>query len=340
MTAWSQDLAALQRAEPTPLLNHLAGEHAARIAGLWPAPHTDFIAAPADRRHLICFVLSQPDERIDRCGGRALLEQPIRVLIRELGEAAPPGLARALTRLGEVAWPAEEYRCLALALRTFGVSARLRHAQSITPASLAVLRIVPDALRDAGLCSHHISPAQAKLLTEVYQALAARDGEAAALARARIWSGGSSVADLLQRAKTSLNAPTAPPPFPGSKRLRPLASAEALVDAANRYRNCLANYLYNASVGISAFYEWTGEPGAVVEIDRDPLFGWRLDQARALDNALVAEPARSAIIAELRSWGVHVGRSQWDLRNALDRATNDDFKLETLEACIADLFGD
>jgi len=340
MTVWSHDLAALQRAEPTPLLTHLAGEHAARLAGLWPAPHTDFITATADRRHLVCFVLSQPEERVDRFGAAALLEQPVRVLIRDLGEAAPAGLARALTRLGEVAWSADDYRGLALGLRTFGVSARLRHAEAITPAHLAVLRAVPAELRDVGLCSPSITPAQAELLTEIYRALAARDGRPAALAQGRAWSGASSAADMLQRAKTSLNAPTATPPFPGSERLRPFDTAEALLDAARRYRNCLTNYLDEASAGASAFYEWTGDPGAVVGLERDPLFGWRLDQARAVDNAPVDEPARSAIVAELRSWGVHVGRSQWDLRNALDRACKANFQLESLETCIGDMFGD
>lgn len=339
MTAWSQDLAALQRAAPSALLTHLTGEHAARIAGLWPAPHTDFITAPADRRHLTCFVLSQPDERLDRTGARALLEQPMRLLIRELGEAAPPGLARALARLGEVAWTAEDYRGLALALRTFGVSARLRHAEAITPASLGVLRLLPAELREAGLCGHNITPAQAELLVEIHQALSARDGAAAALAQARAWSAASTVADLLQRADQSLVPPTARPPFPGGERLRPLASAEAILDAARRYRNCLGNYLNVAASGQSAFYEWMGEPRAVIEVARDPLFGWVLEQARGPQNQEVPAATREAITAELKSWGVHVGRRQWELRRALDDAAEADFRLPTLQTAIEELYG-
>ncbi|MGA0600347.1 hypothetical protein ACO2Q3_06535 [Caulobacter sp. KR2-114] len=339
MTVWSQDLAALQRSAPTPLLTHLAGEHAARIAGLWSSPHTDFISAPADRRHLTCFVLSQPGERLDRTGARALLEEPMRILIRELGEAAPPGLARALARLGEVAWTAEDYRHLAVGLRTFGVSARLRHAEAITPASLATLRLLPAELRDAGLAGHTLTPAQAATLIEVHAALAARDGPEAALAQARLWSAASSVRDLLQRATSSLDPPTKAPPFPGSADLRPLASAAALVEAASRYNNCLASYLYQASTGDSAFYEWTAEPGAVVQIARDPLFGWRLEQARGPRNQAVPPADRDAIAAVLRGWGVHVGRSHWELRNALEEADNDRFELQALATSIDELFG-
>jgi len=339
MTVWSPDLAALQRAQPTPLLTHLAGEHAARIAALWPAPHSEFIAAPADRRHLTCFVLSQPEERLDRTGARALLEQPMRVLIGELGEAAPPGLARALGRIGEVAWSAEDYRHLATALRTFGVSARLRHAEAITPNSLATLRLLPAELRETGLAGHPLTPAQAAVLVELHQALAARDGREAALAQARAWSAASSIADLLQRASRSLDPPTAQPPFPGADALRPLASAEAMLDAARRYNNCLASYLHQASTGDSAFYEWTGDPGAVVQITRDPLFGWRLEQARGPRNQAVPPADRDAIAAVLHAWGVHIGRSHWELRNAIEEADNDRFELQALATSIDELFG-
>jgi hypothetical protein len=94
--------------EPTPLLTHLAGEFAPRIAALWPAPHAAFVTAAAERRHLVCLALvfcvddalSSPDD---------LLNKGLTEAIRLVAPHAPAGLRRALGRLGEVAWSADDY---------------------------------------------------------------------------------------------------------------------------------------------------------------------------------------------------------------------------------------
>jgi hypothetical protein len=112
-------------------------------------------------------------------------------------------------------------------------------------------------------------------------------------------------------------------------------------EAAGRFRNCLRGHLRYACSGQSAYYEWLPAPGAVIEISRDRLRGWTLEQARLAGNDPVPEPARSEIMAELLRMGVHVGRSLWALDDALDDLARAPTATQRTEAeAIGDLFGD
>jgi hypothetical protein len=92
--------------------------------------------------------------------------------------------------------------------------------------------------------------------------------------------------------------------------------------------------------GQDAFYEWLPEPGAVVCIHLDPLYGWRLDESRRLRNAPVPKAVRQGVVAELRKMGVHVGLTSWDIESALSRAHEADFRapnlIETVDYCFGD----
>jgi len=78
----------------------------------------------------------------------------------------------------------------------------------------------------------------------------------------------------------------------------------------------------------------------VIELTPDSYFGWRLDQARLENNKSVDDATRAAIVEELRGMGVHVGRSAWQIRHALERAGSPNFELESVDAAIADYFTD
>src|SRR5512143_145656 len=95
--------------ETTPLLRHLAGSYAPRIAGLWPAPHAAFIGAPADRRHLVCLALSRAEIPLDPELAERLLAEPLKRAARLAVTEAPAGLARALGHIGETAWAGADY---------------------------------------------------------------------------------------------------------------------------------------------------------------------------------------------------------------------------------------
>lgn len=303
------------RPEPSSLLTYLACEFAPAIARLWPAPHAPFLTAPAPRRHLACLALSLGqdlgDDRELLIGGRLRS-----AIARVLGDP-PQGLDRALGRMGEIAWPADDYRKLLRLLSDVRAGKVLRHAASLDAALVRRLAGLPGPMANATGLTIEMTEAGVMLVGEAYEALRFRDGPASADAAAGRWANAASVKALFEGVREDLVREVASPPHPGTARLRPLASKAALRDAARRYRNCLAEQSHGAATGLSAYYEWVEPPGAVVEICRDHVFGWRLNQARLQQNAALPEPLQVAVKDDLALMGVHVGRAGWELEHAL-----------------------
>lgn len=322
MFAWNaRATGSLASGEPSPLLTHLAGEFAPEIAGLWPAPHAVFLTADAPRRHLLCLRLARGSERHSAVV-EAILHAPMKAAIAIAVDDAPPGLKRALEHMGEIAWPRAAYLKLLDLLVHPQAAKVLRHARLIEADQVGALASLPLAMLEAGGGKLGLDPFQSQLAAEVHAGLSARDGEEAAQAAARRWGAAVTAKDALELMRQDLTPKMPPPPFVGTKRLRPISSQEELRDAALRYRNCLRDYAYCCAQGRVAIYEWLGDPTAIVEIRRDDLFGWRLAQARLVDNRFAPEATRTAICEELRGIGVHVGRADWQLRNALEDAAD------------------
>jgi hypothetical protein len=325
----------------SPLLRLIAPPYAEVLAALWPAPHTAFLTAPAARRHLICLMLAAEPHGGAPIDVLRLMDLPLRKAIGlVLEDAAPVGLRRALEHLGEIAWAPEDYRVLAQMLAAPAPAKTLRHADTITPDLVRALAALPSDLREIGGVALRVTPAQAALLAEAHAVLAKRLSPEVLAQRVAVWGHVPTPKALFTQVAEDFRRELPPPPHPGTERLRPLDTAAAIRDAARRYRNCLANYLDCAVDQRTAIYEWLPAPGAVVELIPDSFFGWRLDQARLRNNETVDETTREAIVAELRGMGVHVGRSAWQIRNALERAASPKFQLETVDAAIADYFTD
>lgn len=325
----------------SPLLRLIAPSYADVLAALWPAPHTAFVTAPAARRHLVCLMLAAEPNGGPPIDVTRLMDLPLRKAIRvALEDAAPDGLRRALERLGEIAWAPEDYRALVQMLADPAPAKTLRHAATITPDLVRALSALPRDLREVGGVALRVTPAQAALLAEAHAVLAKRLTPDLLAQRVAAWGHVPTPKALFTLVAEDFRRELPPPPHPGTERLRPLETAAAIRDAARRYRNCLANYVDYAVDRQSAIYEWLPAPGAVVELTPDTFFGWRLDQARLENNKSVDEATREAIVAELRGMGVHVGRSAWQIRRALERAASPKFELETVDAAIADYFTD
>jgi hypothetical protein len=326
--------------DPSPLLTHLAGEFAPRIAGLWPAPHAVFLTADSARRHLLCLRLAQGEPRHLARIAETALHAPLKRAIAEVLLAPPPGLRRALEHMGVIAWPRSAYLALLDLLAHPEAAKVLRHAANVTVQRTEALTALPRPMLDAGGGRLGLDLERAQLAREIYDGLVLRDGHETAAMAARRWARAPSMKDALGLMQQDM-VPTLPPaPFVGTSRLRPLKSEAEMREAALRYRNCLRDCIASAATGESAYYEWMGEPKAVVEITRDGLFGWRLCQVRLADNAAVPEPARQSISAELRAIGVHVGRSDWELRNALARAARPGFRFEPAHEALDYVFAD
>jgi len=301
-------------AEPTSLLTHVAREFAPRVAALWPAPHAAFLTASAARRHLVCLALACG--RDDAC--RTALEARLPRALAEAVGSPPAGLARALTRMGDVAWTAEDYRTLLRLLADPKAGKTLRHAESLEAATLRRLALLPPPMAGAVHLAMGLSDDGATVLREAHEALRLRDGPAAADAAAAAWARAEFARTVFDAVRHDLAPELAPPPHPGTARLRPLATKWQLRDAARRYRNCLADHLPPAALGSSAYYEWAGPPEAVVQLTRDHVFGWRLHEVRTARNGFMPAEARGPLLDDLALMGVHVGRSGWDLHSYLN----------------------
>ncbi len=260
--------------------------------------------------------------------------------IRLAAPKAPPGLARALDRIGEAAWSAQDYRRLIDRLAHPQAAKVLRHAAAITPAAIQALSLLPEPLLVAGSGGLGLTVDQARLLNEALAALQAGRGEDAAHRAARRWAEAPTTDSLFNIVRDELVPEIPAPPLAGTARLRPLSTKADMRDAAGRYQNCLRGEIRHAVDGMSVYFEWTEPPGAIVEVYRDRLYGWRLSEARLAENAAVPEPLRSAICDELRAMGVHLGRSSWELEGAASAAARPDFIFATVEAAIGQKFGD
>jgi hypothetical protein len=325
--------------EPSPLLRHLAGEFAPRVAGYWPAPHAAFLTAPAPRRHLVCLALtgakghalSEPDQLLELSLGKAVtahVPQP------------PAGLKRALEHMGEQAWAEADYKRLLVVLDRGGSAKALRHADHLAQTHVRALADLPQPLLQARVGEFGLSEQQALLLSEAYALLIDKQGAEASQAILLRWAGATSAKTLFPRVMDDLWPELPQHPFPGTVKLVPLATKVAVRDAALRYRNCLRYQMRYAVTGESAFFEWTEGAGAIVRIWHDPFYGWRLCEARMARNAAVPPAIREAIKAELSSMGVHVGRPYWQLENALESAHEPGFVMPDAKEAVDEMFTD
>ncbi|MFN3856243.1 MAG: hypothetical protein ACK4RV_00720 [Caulobacter sp.] len=323
--------------DPTPLLRHLAGDFASRINVLWPAPHTDFLAAPAGRRQLVCLAMSRADGL--PVGIEDALTASFKGALRRLVPDAPQGLLRALEHLGETAWDGDSYGLLLKALADPARAKALRHASLITRADIDRLLAIPDPLVRAGMVRLSLSDAQVALLSEAYNLILTRSGPDAAARAVEAWGRAASVKALFERVGSDLVRDLPPHPFAGSAVLRPLRSKSDMRKAAARYRNCLASHRIEfAASGEYAYFEWTTNPGAIIEVTRDAIYGWRLSEAAIAGNDAVPKPLRRVLADDLRAIGVHVGRSQYDMRDLLRNAHEVTFKMVPLEEAFDDAF--
>lgn len=323
-------------AEPTSLLHHLSGEFALRVARLWPSPHAPFLTAEASRRHLLCLAFSLG--RDVGAHAEAILSRRLPLAIAAAVGAPPVGLARALGRMGETAWSASAYRDLLVVLAHPKAAKVLRHAEQIQPDLVQRLAALPPPLSEVAGLAAKLDPRQLALLAEAYEALTFQSGRVQADAAAARWRRHSQPKALFEAVKADLCPEPAAPPHAGGPRLRPLTSKAEFAAAARRYRNCLADQTPYAASGWCAYYEWMGEPGAMIEITRDHIFGWRLEQARIAGNRAVPEALREEIISELALMGVHVGRSGWELERALS-SIEGARRAPSVEETVAEVFG-
>jgi hypothetical protein len=310
----------------SPLLAYLAGDFADAIARIWPAPHGDFFALPAARRHAVALALAghirQPASDADL---RRLVEYQRDAVVAEAFPRVPPtGLMRALAKAGEQLWRREDYDTFVALMAEPMANEVLRHLDDVRPAAFGPIALLPEALRMAPVVRVLPSTAAAHDLARAFR-LAARMREPGAPARiARRWGAGGDIRAVFGRAVEDLTPdvfrPAGPPPVLAAPFVA-ITGRKQLEGVALEFRNCLAEHGARVAEGRMAVYVWRAEPLAAIALSRDAA-GWRLAEAKAPDNVDLEEGFLRQLAARLDLAGVRTGPSVQNVSCRLDDWAN------------------
>lgn len=310
----------------TPLLGFIAGEFADAVAQVWPAPHGEFFALPAARRHAAAVALAGFARRELSPGElRRLVEYSRDALVADaLAGDLAPGLMRALSKAGERLWQREYYEVFLELLREPMANEVLRHLDEMKPDMLARIAELPPALRLAAIVRVLPSAAAAADLARAYK-LAIRirhPGEATRVANR--WGAGGDIRAVFTRAQQDLTPdsfrPVEAAPVLGPAFVR-IIRRKQLESLALAFRNCLADQSPRIAEGRMAVYHWRGEAEAAVALNWDAA-GWRLAEAKAPDNVDLEERQLVELVRLVEAAGVRTGLSLQALANRLDDIAN------------------
>lgn len=316
----------------SPLLAFVAGEFADAIAHIWPAPHGDFFALPAARRHAVALAIAghirQPTSDADL---RRLVEFQRDAAVAEAFPGVPAtGLMRALSKAGEQLWKRAEYDTFVALMAEPMANEVLRHLDDVRPEAFAPIAALPPALRTAPVVRVMLSAGAAADLARAFQ-LAVLMREPGAGARiARRWGAGGDTRQVFTRAYEDLTPdvfrPSAPAPVLDPPFVR-ITSRKQLQDVARDFRNCLADHGGQLADGRMAVYVMPDEPRVAIALVRDAA-GWRLAEAKKPDNEDIGEYLLRHIVAQLERAGVRTGPSVQNVMSRLDdRATSNAYPL-------------
>jgi hypothetical protein len=316
----AQPFEARADATPTALLTYVAGAHAAALARLWPAPHLDFFALPAARRHLAAIALARlrPDEGPAL---RGLLERaPLRDALAFAVSPTPRGLARALDRAGEPLWTYAGYDMLLALLAEANANLVLRHAPAIDAELVERLGALPAPLRVARIAALVARVDAARALADAWRAARWINPRRPERDVVLAWSRAADPVALLRMAIDAMKpdrfAGMAPAPEMG-RPFRRLVSRAALEATALRFRNCAADYLWNAAADDLALYVWETETPALIALKRD-VGGWRFAEALAPANYALPDNVLWSLVETFERAGVRPGPPVRAIEDRLD----------------------
>lgn len=307
----------------TPLLAYIACEFADAAAQVWPAPHGEFFALPAARRHAAAIALAGYAQRDPGPGElRRLVEYARDAAVADalVGPEVAPGLMRALSKAGERLWQREDYEMFLDLFREPMANEVLRHLDEIAPDKFARIDALPPPLRLATIVRVLPSWPAAADLARAYN-LAVRMRHAGDATRiANRWGAGGDVRAVFSRAQQDLTPdafrPAGPAPTLGPGFVR-VTSRKQLETLALSFRNCLADHASRIAEGRMAVYHWKDDHDAAVALNWDAA-GWRLSEAKAADNIDLEEVRLRKLVKILEAAGARTGPSVASLGNRLD----------------------
>ncbi len=310
----------------TPLLAFIAGEFADAVAQLWPAPHAEFFALPAARRHAAAIALAGHTHRqIGPVELRRLVEYQRDALVAEaLAGDHAQGLMRALAKSGETLWEPRDYAVFLRLLAEPMANEVLRHLDLVRPAYFEPIAELPPALRCASIVRAMPTKAAATDLGRAFQlAIRMRHPNDAARIAGR-WAAGGNDRAVFARAAEDLTPDafrTADPvPVLGAPFTR-VTSRKQLEALALEFQNCLADHAVRIADGRMAVYVWRTEPAAAIALNWDAA-GWRLAEAKARQNIDLELAQLQELVRRLEAVGVRTGPSVQTLSARLDDWAN------------------
>lgn len=322
------------KAVASPLLRYLAGSAADAIAAVWRAPHAEFFALPAARRHAAAIVLLglAPGD-VDRFALRRVVEYARDAEVARLIMGADaPGLMKALAKAGEVLWSARDYASfMDLFAEPMG-NAVLRHMDEVRPAAITAVHELPPPLRVVSIVRIVPDRAAAYDLGLAFRLATQMSGDGCTASLARSWGAGGDRSQVFRRAQEDLTPerfrPRDPPPQLGAGFER-VVHRKQLERAARDFRNCLAEHAQRIAEGRMAVYLWAPPVdvgvAAAIALSSD-VAGWRLSEAKAADNVDLGQPQLEMLVAAVGRHGVRTGPSVPNLIGRLaDHAYGTDY---------------
>lgn len=312
--------------QATPLLAFIAGEFADAVGQLWPAPHAEFFALPAARRHAAAIALSgQAARQIGPNELRHLVEFQRDALVAEaLAGDQGQGLMRALAKAGETLWAPHDYFVFLRLLAEPMANEVLRHLDQVRPAAFAPLAELPPALRCAAIVRVLPTRAAATDLARAF-AMAVRMRHPEAAGRiARRWGAGGDTRAVFQRAQEDLTPDAFRGAGPAPSLAAPFArvvNRKQLEALALEFQNCLADHAVRIADGRMAVYAWRADTAAAIALTWDAA-GWRLAEAKAPQNVDLEERQLRELVHILEAAGVRTGPSIQTLASRLDDWAN------------------
>ena len=302
-------------AQPPGLLILIAAEFAADVAAIWTGDSmADYLMATECQRHVWhCWLASafaglMRRAKVDAARPRRhLATRRAKDLLRDVYGDCPPGLIAALGKCGAQARSRDFYPALvqALARRDLGAK-HIRHSRKMTDLGVMSIAALPSELQ--------FKPLFAKLCTggfeEEYFAQAcwttkrlADLGPPGVVSRVL-----RSSEPMVAMSEAVARLPFPEPPWPGTDRLRPITSVEALRTAGARLGNCLRDksteYAIKVAAGSSYYYEWSGDgdDAGIVTFESVRPLGWVVEDGHARGNDPIGPSAWSGIQAALTTW--------------------------------------
>lgn len=308
----------------TPLMGFLAGEHAARLAEQWPAPHEGFFALPTARRHAaaILFADLAAEGPTPNARKQALVEfeRDAEVARAVMGDRAA-GFMRMLGKLGETLWTTANYRGLIELYADPNASRALRHMPVIAPEQFEPMLALPPMLREPNILAHIGGKQAAKDLALAFDLALRMRGPRVAPRLAERWDAARSRERLFEMAAEDLAPDVFRPPLPAPDLPPPygrITTRKALFSLAQEFQNCLRDFVDDVARGRMAVYAWRGPQPAAVALTWDAA-GWRLAEAEAPANTELDEPTLRALIAPLAERDIRTGLPLSILGGRLDQ---------------------